>query len=88
MTAANADRFRKEVRAALNGHTSVEIDLSQTTSMDCGGLGALITIRNLTRSRHGVVRLVNPTPPVQRLLDVVQAGRLFDIVNATAQQRR
>jgi anti-anti-sigma factor len=81
LTAANGERFRKQVRAALNGHTSVEIDLSQTTSIDCAGLGALIAIRNQTRLRNGVVRLVNPTTAVQQLLDLMRAEQIFEIAN-------
>src|ERR1051325_9603236 len=61
MTAANSDLFRKTIVKALDGHTNVEIDLSQTTSIDCAGLGALIAVRKLTRDHKGVVRLVNPT---------------------------
>ena len=81
LTAANCKLFRKQVCAALNGHTVVEIDLSQTALVDCAGLGALIVIRNLTRDRKGAVRLLNPTPPVQQLLDLVRAGEIFEIVN-------
>jgi anti-anti-sigma factor len=81
LTAANGNLFRKKVCAALNGHTVVEIDLSQTTCMDCAGLGALITVRNLTRGRNGVMRLVNPTSPVQQFLELVRAGRIFEIIN-------
>jgi len=49
--------------------------------MDCTGLGALISLRNLARARNGAVRLVNPTPTVQLLFDVVRAGHMFEIVN-------
>jgi len=81
LTAANCKLFRKQVCAALNGHTVVEIDLSRTALVDCAGLGALVVIRNLTRDRKGAVRLLNPTPPVQQLLDLVRAGEIFEIVN-------
>ena len=87
LTAANSHRFRNKVCAALNGHKVVEIDLAQTTSMDCAGLGALIAIRNLTCSRSGVVRLMNPTSPVRQLLDLTRTGQIFEIVS-TAQGPR
>ena len=83
LTAAHGDRFRKQVSAALNGHTSVEIDLSQTTAMDCAGLGALVGLRNLTRARNGVVRLVNPTSSVRQLLDLLRADQIFEVVKSS-----
>ena len=79
LTAAHCYTFRKQVCAALNGHTEVEIDLSQTVIMDCAGLGALIAIRNLTRGRNGAVRLTNPSSPVRQLLDLMRAGEIFEI---------
>ena len=82
MTAANHELFRNQICAELNGHATIEIDLSRTSFMDCAGLGALIALRNQARARDGGVRLVNPTPPVQRLFDIVQAGEIFEIVNA------
>ena len=81
LTAANSHQFRKKVCAALNGQTVVEIDLSQTTFIDSAGLGALFAVHILTRRRNGVVRLVNPTPPVQQVLDLVRAGHIFEIVH-------
>jgi anti-anti-sigma factor len=88
LTAANCKLFRKQVCAALNGHTIVEIDLSQTMSLDCAGLGALIAVRNLARPRNCIVRLVNPTSPVQQLLDLVRAGRIFEIVHTRPADHR
>jgi len=84
LTAATCKMFRKQVCAALNGHTQVEIDLSQTTALDCAGLGALIAIRNLIRERNGAVRLVNPTSHVQQMLDLTRAGQIFEIVKSRA----
>ena len=81
LTAANSDRVGKKIRADLNGHTIIEIDLSRTTFMDCTGLGALVALRNMARARNGGVRLLNPTPTVQQLFDVVCAGHMFEIVN-------
>lgn len=82
ITAANCHLFRKTACAAWKGHTDVEIDLSHTAIIDCAGLGALIAVRNLTCKRKGVARLMNPTPPVQQLLDLTRTGLLFDIVIA------
>ena len=81
LTAANSDKVEQKIRADLNGHTIIEIDLSRTKVMDCTGLGALIALRNLARARNGGVRLLNPTPTVQRFFDLVCAGEIFEIVN-------
>ena len=80
LTSANSKLFRTKVCAAMNGHTVIEIDLSQTRSMDCAGFGALIAVRNLARSRNGVVRLLDPIPSVQQFLDLVRAGLVFETV--------
>jgi anti-anti-sigma factor len=82
LTASNCEWFRAGTHAALNGHTSIEIDLSETLVMDCSGLGALIALRNCVRRRNGVVRLVSPIPAVRRLLEIVRAEQLFEIVQA------
>ncbi len=87
MTAANSNLFRKTACAAWLGHTNVEIDLSETTFIDCAGLGALIAVRNLTRARNGIARLMNPTSSVQQMLDFTRTGQLFEIVNAPAADR-
>jgi anti-sigma B factor antagonist len=81
LTAHNVELFRSETRAALNGHTSIEIDLSGTTFMDCSGLSALIALRSCARRRNGVLRLVNPAPAVRRLFEIVRAEQMFEIVN-------
>jgi anti-anti-sigma factor len=81
LTAHNSEQFRQQIRAALNGQTSIEIDLSRTTFMDCAGLGALIALRHHARSRNGVMRLVHPTPAVRQLFDLMRADEVFEIVS-------
>src|SRR6185436_12631128 len=80
LTTATVGRFRERVFAALNGHDVIEVDLSGTTFMDCGGLGALIALRNATRDRKGRIRLLNPMPQVEEVLTLLQAQRVFEIV--------
>ena len=81
MTAANCNLFRKTVCAALGEKTEIEIDLSETTSIDCASMGALVAVRNLIRGRNGIVRLTNPSPSMQQLLNLMRAGQAFEIVN-------
>ena len=82
LTTATAGKFRERVFAGLNGHDVIEVDLSRTTFMDCGGLGALIALRNATRESNSRMRLLNPTPPVEQVLNLLEAQRVFEIVTA------
>lgn len=84
LTAANNELFGKQIRTALNGHTTIEIDWGRTIFMACAGLGTLTALRKFARSRDGVRHLANPTPAVQQLFDVVRAERMFRIVNTRA----
>lgn len=78
--AANANSFRDQVRAAMTeAQKIVEIDLSQTMFVDSCGLGALISLHKTACSRNGLVRLVNPTPPVQQILELTRMHRIFEI---------
>jgi anti-sigma B factor antagonist len=79
--AVNANLFRDQVRAAMTAsHKSVEIDLSETMFIDSCGLGALISLQKTCSNREGSVRLLNPTPPVQQILELTRMHRVFEIV--------
>jgi anti-sigma B factor antagonist len=81
LAAANSNSFRDQVRAALSdGQKIIEIDLSQTMFIDSCGLGALISLHKTACSRNGLVRLLNPTPPVQQILELTRMHRIFEIV--------
>ncbi len=74
---AMEDKFetRRKVRTA-----NIEIDLSQTSFVDSCGLGTLIALHKTACSRRGMVRLLNPTPPVQQILELTRMHRIFEIV--------
>ena len=44
------------------------------------GFGALMALRNATRDDRVRLRLLNPAPPVERLLDILHAERVFEII--------
>jgi len=74
--------FRDQVRGALGElQKNIEIDLSETSFVDSCGLGALISLHKTTCNRNGTVRLLNPTPPVQQILELTRMHRIFEIVN-------
>src|SRR5438128_5745412 len=79
--AANADEFRDQVREALTGgHKNIEFDLAETTFVDSCGLGAIIALHKSACSRQGKVRLVNPQPAVQQILELTRMNRILEII--------
>jgi anti-sigma B factor antagonist len=82
LTAVNSANFRGEVNTAVSESTSlIEINLSQTRFMDSSGLGALFALYRATAKRDGVtLRLLNPMPEIQQLLELTQMQQLFEIV--------
>ena len=82
LTAVNSAHFRDEVRASLaDAPAVIEINLSQTRFMDSSGLGALFALyRSASQGNGMVLRLLNPTPEIQQLLELTQKQQLFEIV--------
>lgn len=81
LDASNSVQFRDQVRASMRASQRfIEIDLSATTFLDSNGLGALIALHKTTCSRNGLVRLVNPAPPIQQILELTRMHRIFEVV--------
>jgi anti-anti-sigma factor len=77
----NALALRERVKAVLSDKVkSIELDLSQTMFLDRHGLAALIALRNMMGRRRGVVRLLNPSPLVEQILELTRLHRVLDIV--------
>ncbi len=80
--AANSNVFRDQVKLEFKEpQKNISIDLSQTNFVDSCGLGALISLHKATCNRNGTVRLVNPTAPVQQILELTRMHRIFEIVS-------
>lgn len=83
LSAAGFNSFRDEARRAFGeGHKNIEVDLSQTAVVDSCGLGALVALHKTAASRGGVLRLVNPNPAVQQILELTRMHRIFEVIKA------
>jgi len=81
--AATSNAFRDRVRAAFGpNYKHIQIDLSQTTFIDSCGLGALITLHKAACGRNGAVRLLNPQPPVNQILELTRMHHIFQIIKS------
>ena len=87
LNGANSEVFRQELRAAWPAGSlkAIEVDLSQTKSVDSCGLAALIAVHKWAlehNNNNGAipVRLLNPPPPVQQILELTRLHRTFEIV--------
>ena len=81
LSAANSNAFRDEARRAFgNGQTNIEIDLSQTTVVDSCGLGALVALHKTAATRGGALRLLNPNPAIQQILELTRMYRIFEVI--------
>ena len=87
LATATANTFQSQLSAALSELVKhINLDLSQTTFVDCGGLGALVAIRNKASNGQGpaTIRLLNPPKPLQHLVTMMKMSEVFPI--ATSQQ--
>ena len=86
LSAANAHTFRSALaRAMSHDLQAIEIDLSQTQAVDGVGLGALVALYETAkeqRKREGfAIRLTNPTPTVQQMIELARLHHLFEITH-------
>lgn len=84
LNAANANAFRFALTRAMSDDLkAIEIDLSQTQAVDGAGLGALVALYETAkqhRKREGfAIRLANPTPTVQQMIELARLHHLFEI---------
>ncbi len=81
LDAATATTFQDLVRETLTERIrQIEVDLSSTANLDSFGLGALVGLRNLFGGGRGTIRLINPAPPVQQMLDLTRLYSLLEVV--------
>lgn len=82
LATATANSFQSELSAALSeGVRHIDLDLSKTTFVDCGGLGALVAIRKKANSAHSAatIRLFNPPKPLEHIVNMMKLSDVFPI---------
>lgn len=80
LSAANANVFRDEVLEAFAmPENTIEVDLSDTLFIDSCGVGALISLNRVCGIRRGKVRLRNPSPAVEQLLELTRVNKVLEI---------
>ncbi len=78
-------QWKEEVVARLPANAVIiEVDMAGTQSIDSSGLAALAGLIELLAKRNGVVRLLNPTPVVTRLIEATSLHRACEIARGAA----
>ncbi len=62
---------------------TVALDLSQVAFMDSSGLGLILGRFTLARELGGVLRIIDPSAEVLRILELAGTGRLVKIEKST-----
>jgi len=79
--ATNAKGFRDWVAGQLRrGCKDITVDLSETSFIDSSGLGALVALQKAAAARKGELRLLNPQPSVQQILELTRLDQFFQII--------
>ena len=80
LTAANAGAVKDEVRSRIRPeHEVLDIDMSEVRILDSSGLGTLISLHKVMCQQNGLVRILNPTPIVEQVLELTRLHRLLEI---------
>ncbi len=61
--------------------SAVVLDLARVSTIDAGGLGAMLELRKQTESRGIAFKLVNVTKLVSRLLEITRLNSVFEITS-------
>lgn len=81
LTVESANALRKAVTTQA-GVASVVLDLKGLADVDAAGLGALASLGSWARSTGASLKLMNPMPRVERLLELTGLRTEFEICTA------
>jgi anti-anti-sigma factor len=74
--------LRKAVYAQW-GVSAVVLDLSRVSTIDAGGLGAMLELRELIQLRGIAFKIMNLTNLVSYLLEVTRLNSVFEVTSGT-----
>jgi anti-sigma B factor antagonist len=73
----NADAEAGLLRAAVQGHGTLVVDMTQTRFCDSAGLHTLLTAHKRARTEGGEVLLVIPSAAILRVFAITGADRMI-----------
>lgn len=79
---SSGDELEVLVAPMLRPGAEVGIVLRGVTFADSSGLGALLALLQQAEDRQASIVLVEPSPAVQRVLEITATAELFRIVDA------
>ena len=80
VTSANAADVKDDIRRRIRPeHQALDIDMSEVRILDSSGLGTLIALHKVMCQQSGLVRIMNPTPIVEQVLEMTRLHRLLEI---------
>jgi anti-anti-sigma factor len=65
--------------AGASPHKALIVDLGGVTFMDSSGVGLLIGLRRACQERGSALALANPSPPIEKLLDMLRLTDYFAV---------
>lgn len=82
MDALTVVRFKNRVGRLVNsGHRFLVLDLQGVDFLDSSGLGSMVSLLKLVRSKGGDIKLSGPNGMVLSVLEMTRFHMLFDILN-------
>jgi len=83
LSAGNATYFREWTASRiLPTHRFLDVDCSATMFIDSEGIAALVYLRKRLAAQEGTVRLCNPSPFIQSLLQLLRLDSAFPILRS------
>ena len=77
MDAVSERKAEVERLARAAPGANVVVDLAGVTFMDSSGVGFLIGLRRLCQEQGKTMTVVNPSPPIKKLLDMLRLTDYF-----------
>jgi anti-anti-sigma factor len=72
------------LRSAVHSQSEVSavvLDLARVSTVDAGGLGVLLELREQTESKGIGFKLMNVTKPVSSVLEVTRLDSVFEVIS-------
>ena len=80
VTSANAADVKYDIRRRIRPeHQALDIDMSEVLILDSSGLAMLIAFHKVMCQQSGLIRIMNPTPRVEQVLELTRLHRLLEI---------